>query len=151
MPLWSTVIRRSEEQELIFRGIQYAEAIRVFEARFGRPPTSLDELLELKPRSIRQLWTDPLSESGAWVPLMAEAGSKLEGAEGSTPDQGQDLTGRAGSSDFGQDDDEEPADDDDGFDSFSSFGDDLEETQIGPIEGVRPTAAGAAARPRSDR
>ena len=35
MPLWSTAIRRSQEEELIFRGLQYAEAIRVFQVARG--------------------------------------------------------------------------------------------------------------------
>ena len=64
MPLWSTSIRREREEEAIFRGLQYAEAIRVFQARFGRYPTELKELIEVEPRSIRQLWTDPLSRNG---------------------------------------------------------------------------------------
>ena len=36
LPLWSAQIRREREEELIFRGLQYAEAIRVFQKRFGR-------------------------------------------------------------------------------------------------------------------
>ena len=64
VPLWSTQIRREKEAEAIFRGLQYAEAIRVFQQRFGRYPTTVEELLEVEPRSIRQLWTDPLSLGG---------------------------------------------------------------------------------------
>ena len=64
MPLWSTAIQREKEAEAIFRGLQYAEAIRVFQQRFGRYPTNKEELLEMEPRSIRQLWTDPLSKGG---------------------------------------------------------------------------------------
>lgn len=66
LPLWSTAIRRDKEEELIARGLQYAEAVRVFINRFGRPPTRLKELVEVEPRSIRQLWTDPMSEDGGW-------------------------------------------------------------------------------------
>ncbi|MEM7351331.1 MAG: hypothetical protein AAF657_11025, partial [Acidobacteriota bacterium] len=29
LPMWSTMIQRAKEEELIFRGLQYAEAIRV--------------------------------------------------------------------------------------------------------------------------
>ena len=36
LPKWSTAIQREKEEEAIFRGLQYAEAIRVFKARFGR-------------------------------------------------------------------------------------------------------------------
>ncbi len=60
LPLWSTVIQRQKEEELIFRGMQYAEAIRVFEARHKRMPVRLKELVEVEPRAIRQLWTNPM-------------------------------------------------------------------------------------------
>jgi len=74
LPKWSTAIQREKEEEAIFRGLQYAEAIRVFKARFGRYPTQLQELVELEPRSIRQLWTDPLSPDGTWTfGLLTEA------------------------------------------------------------------------------
>lgn len=66
MPLWSTAIRRDKEEELISRGFQYAEAIRVFQKRFGRLPNRLEELIKVEPRSIRQLWKDPMTEGGAW-------------------------------------------------------------------------------------
>jgi type II secretory pathway pseudopilin PulG len=66
LPLWSQLIKRDKEEELRFRGLQYAEAIRVFQARFGRFPVRLEELIEVKPRSIRQLWKDPMTESGKW-------------------------------------------------------------------------------------
>jgi type II secretory pathway pseudopilin PulG len=66
LPLWSQAIRRNQEEELIFRGLQYAEAIRVFHNRFQRWPTRLEELVEVKPRSIRQLWKDPMTDDGKW-------------------------------------------------------------------------------------
>ena len=59
-------IQRDKEEELISRGFQYAEAIRVFQQRFGRLPNRLEELIKVKPRSIRQLWKDPMTDSGAW-------------------------------------------------------------------------------------
>jgi type II secretory pathway pseudopilin PulG len=67
LPLWSTAIRREKEEELIFRGFQYAEAIRVFQMRYQRYPNKLEELIEVKPRSIRQLWKDPMTEDGKWA------------------------------------------------------------------------------------
>lgn len=73
LPSWSRVIQREKEEELIARGLQYAEAIRVFRTRFGRLPTTLQELMDVKPRSIRQLWRDPMTESGEWG-LIFESG-----------------------------------------------------------------------------
>jgi type II secretory pathway pseudopilin PulG len=70
LPLWSAVIRRDREEEAISRGLQYAEAIRVFQRRFGRLPNRLQELVEVEPRSIRRLWKDPLTEDGAWAVIV---------------------------------------------------------------------------------
>lgn len=67
LPKWSHVIRREREEELISRGFQYAEAIRVFQNRFQRLPVRLEELAEVEPRSIRKLWKDPMTEDGKWV------------------------------------------------------------------------------------
>jgi type II secretory pathway pseudopilin PulG len=66
MPLMSTEIQREKEEELIFRGFQYAEAIRIFHLRFQRFPNKLQELIEIKPRCIRQLWKDPMTKDGKW-------------------------------------------------------------------------------------
>ncbi|HEX2251775.1 MAG TPA: hypothetical protein VHQ65_00740, partial [Thermoanaerobaculia bacterium] len=51
-PAWSKMAQREKEEELIFRGLQYAEAIRVFQRKFGRYPTRLEELIEVEPRKI---------------------------------------------------------------------------------------------------
>lgn len=66
LPVWSHAIQREKEEELIFRGIQYAEAVRVFQKRTGRLPIRLEELMEVKPRSLRKLWKDPMTEDGKW-------------------------------------------------------------------------------------
>jgi type II secretory pathway pseudopilin PulG len=93
MPIWSKVIQREKEEELIFRGMQYAEAIRVFQLRNGRYPLRLEELLTVKPRSIRQLWPDPMTDSGAWAPIFAQT----------APGQQQKRRGRRGRQGAGQD------------------------------------------------
>jgi type II secretory pathway pseudopilin PulG len=69
IPLWRTAIKREKEEELISRGFQYAEAIRVFQHRYGRLPVRLEELVEVKPRCIRQLWSDPVTGKRDWVPI----------------------------------------------------------------------------------
>lgn len=70
LPAWSAQIRRDREQEAISRGLQYAEAIRVFQRRFGRLPNRLEELIEIEPRSIRRLWKDPLAADGGWAVIV---------------------------------------------------------------------------------
>jgi type II secretory pathway pseudopilin PulG len=69
IPLWRTAIKREKEEELISRGFQYAEAIRVFQHRYGRMPARLEELMEVKPRCIRRLWADPITGKQDWVPI----------------------------------------------------------------------------------
>ena len=74
LPAISQMIRRNKEEELIFRGFQYAEAIRVFQRRYSRYPVRLEELIEVKPRCIRQLWKDPMTDGGAWGLVTANNG-----------------------------------------------------------------------------
>ena len=69
IPLWRTAIKREKEEELIFRGFQYAEGIRTFQRRFGRQPVRLEELIEVKPRCMRKLWVDPMTGKRDWVPV----------------------------------------------------------------------------------
>ncbi len=65
VPVWQTELRREKEEELIFRGKQYAEAVRVYlQKNPGRYPASLKELLDKK--CIRKLYTDPLASDGQW-------------------------------------------------------------------------------------
>ncbi|HVT57343.1 MAG TPA: hypothetical protein VHR45_03000 [Thermoanaerobaculia bacterium] len=77
LPLWSDLIKHDKEEELISRGWQYAEAIRVFQNRFQRLPISLKELIEVKPRCIRQLWKDPMTEDGRWALIFLNQGSPI--------------------------------------------------------------------------
>lgn len=70
-PTISTIIERDREAELIFRGKQYARAILAFQKRYGRIPVELKELSKLKPRSIRQLWRDPMCDCDDWEIIIA--------------------------------------------------------------------------------
>ena len=65
VPVWQTQIQREKEEELIFRGKQYAEAIRLFQMKKpGAFPRTMDELIEEK--CIRQLFPDPMTKDGRW-------------------------------------------------------------------------------------
>ncbi|MEZ5333307.1 MAG: hypothetical protein R2991_14980 [Thermoanaerobaculia bacterium] len=105
--------QREREDEAIFRGLQYAEAIRVFQQRQGRLPNSLDELLRTEPRSIRQLWTDPLTDDGEWGLVRGSAqvqpGGDDEGDDEGDEEQppGRSTESRFGGSGLGQRDDAE--------------------------------------------
>ena len=59
-------MKREREAELIFRGQQYVEAIRLFRLRFGRYPMRLKEIWEANPRVIRKKWKDPITDSYDW-------------------------------------------------------------------------------------
>jgi len=65
VPVWQTQIRREKEEELIFRGRQYVEAIRLFQLkRPGAFPRTLQELVDEK--CLRRLYQDPMSPDGDW-------------------------------------------------------------------------------------
>lgn len=96
LPALKKQIDREKEAELIFRGLQYAEAIRVFQKRFGRYPNTLDELIKLEPRSIRQLWSDPMTPDGRWALILASGGQQgqNDGRDGTGGGQNTEERGR---------------------------------------------------------
>lgn len=59
-------MQREKEAELIFRGNQYVEAIRLYRQKYGRYPMTLKEIWEAKPRVIRKKWKDPITNSYNW-------------------------------------------------------------------------------------
>ncbi|HSK81501.1 MAG TPA: hypothetical protein VLQ45_33915 [Thermoanaerobaculia bacterium] len=133
LPAWSQAIRREKEEELIFRGFQYAEAIRVFQMRYQRFPSRLEELIEVKPRCIRQLWKDPMTEGGKWGLIFQGQQTPLTPQTPGNDDGRQDPDGRRGGRPG------KPADPDDGGDDDgSAFGGPRKGDQVavGPIIGV---------------
>ncbi|MES1241832.1 MAG: hypothetical protein ABUT39_09460 [Acidobacteriota bacterium] len=124
LPKWSHVIRREREEELISRGFQYAEAIRIFQNRFQRLPVRIGELIEVEPRSIRKLWKDPMTEDGKWVLIPPGSGGEI-----TPPPQGPD----------GRNDQQGPNGDDSGEEvpDNTGIGEKGGTTQVGPFIGVR--------------
>jgi type II secretory pathway pseudopilin PulG len=60
MPVWSHMARREKEEELIFRGKQYARAIGLFQRKFANTaPPSIDVLVEQ--RFLRKKYKDPIT------------------------------------------------------------------------------------------
>ncbi len=70
-PSIAMILERDREQELLFRGKQYARSILAFQKRYGRLPNELKELYAMKPRSIRQLWKDPMCMCDDWETIIA--------------------------------------------------------------------------------
>ena len=74
LPVWQTELQREKEEELIFRGKQYAEAVRLFvQKNPGRFPASLKDLLDKK--CIRRLYKDPFGPGGQWNVILASTGT----------------------------------------------------------------------------
>ena len=60
MPVWKTAIQREREEELVFRGEQYARAVGLFQRKFaGAFPPSIDLLVEQK--FLRRKYKDPIT------------------------------------------------------------------------------------------
>jgi type II secretory pathway pseudopilin PulG len=147
LPLWSRIIQHDKEEELLFRGLQYAEAIRVFRNRFQRAPVRIEELLEAKPRCIRQLWKDPMSADGKWKILyegvpqvpgsITPQPGEGEGTEnGGGKDSGKEGKGKDAPSDTdGSGRAEAPDEDAEGGSGLLTT-EQKEKLTIGPIEGV---------------
>jgi len=59
--------QRDREEELIFRGNEYAHAIYLFQRQFRRYPSSVKELLQANNlRFLRRAYPDPMSPNGKW-------------------------------------------------------------------------------------
>ena len=60
-------LQRDREEEMIHRGAQYARAIKRYFKKFGRYPTSLDQLENTNNiRFLRKRYADPMSPDGKW-------------------------------------------------------------------------------------
>lgn len=142
LPAWSQAIRREKEEELIFRGLQYAEAIRVFQMRYQRFPSRLEELVEVKPRCIRQLWKDPMTENGKWGLIFQGQQGPLTpqtpGNDPGDPNGRPPRRGRPGQPADPGGEDPPGGDAGDGDDDGSAFGGPRkgDEVAVGPIIGV---------------
>lgn len=88
LPLASSQAQRDKEEELIFRGIQYAEGVRNFRRRYGRYPNTLKEMFEIRPRTLRKLWKDPMTNSETWGLITATTGVPLPGTTSPRPPGG---------------------------------------------------------------
>ncbi len=137
LPMWSAVIQRDKEEELIFRGLQYAEAIRLFQARHGRPPQKLLELIETEPRFIRQLWNNPM------MPKYDSEPPEGKGWELISPNQ---PTGAQPTTPDGQSPGAEKQDDEDSGGFGFGFDEEEEQQKVGPFIGVHSKEGGEAFR-----
>lgn len=88
MPAYKQMARREKEEELVFRGQQYARALRLFGMKYANAaPPNVDVLVDQ--RFLRRKYKDPITNDD-FQPLMA--GGSLPGAGGSTPQRGSAPT-----------------------------------------------------------
>ena len=72
LPVWTHMATREKEEELIFRGNQYARAIGLFQRKFANtPPPSIDVLVEQ--RFLRKKYKDPITKDD-FQPIYANQG-----------------------------------------------------------------------------
>jgi type II secretory pathway pseudopilin PulG len=71
LPVWDRIKQRENEEELIFRGNEYIEAIARYHTKFNSYPPDLETLQKMK--FIRKLYKDPMTESGEWKLLHPES------------------------------------------------------------------------------
>ncbi len=83
MPVWHQVNQREKEEELIFRGMQYARAVGLYQRKLGGGYPPNVELL-LQQRFLRKKYKDPMAADGEFlfVPAAAagQAGQTATGA-----------------------------------------------------------------------
>ncbi len=108
LPTWRQAAQREKEEELIFRGKQYARAVELYQRRIANAfPPSLDVLVEQK--FLRKKYLDPMTEDGEFQPLYqldaaqqsargGQTGARAGAAAGSGSGIGQTAARSAGGS-----------------------------------------------------
>jgi len=94
MPVWKQAAQREKEEELVFRGLQYAHAIGLYQRKFANAyPPNVDLLVEQ--RFLRKKFKDPVTNDdfvvippgtglpGTTVPGMQRGGQPSTGTRGS--------------------------------------------------------------------
>lgn len=151
VPLWSRVKQRDNEEELIFRGSEYIEAIARYHAKFATYPPDIETLVKLK--YLRHEYLDPMTKSGKWKVLHPDALVQT-GAAGTInrPGQGQGQNpgvnpggpGNSGGGSLMGDDDDDDDNSADGQNNQPGLGSDDDKDKdeepevesIGPVVGV---------------
>lgn len=78
-------VKRDREIEMIHRGAQYARAVKRFYRKFGRYPTSVEQLENTNNiRFLRRQYADPMVQDGKWK-FLHPGDVKIGGANVGTP------------------------------------------------------------------
>ena len=85
LPVWSQFAKREKEEELIWRGQQYARAVGLFQRKFANTyPPNLEILIEQ--RFLRKKYKDPITNDD--FQLIPAVGAVVPGSGGPPPAQG---------------------------------------------------------------
>jgi type II secretory pathway pseudopilin PulG len=98
MPVWKQMTQREKEEELVFRGMQYAHAIALFQRKYANAyPPNVNVLVEQ--RFLRKKFKDPITNDdfvpiavGQGLPGSPQTGQRGSSATGSGP--GSSASGR---------------------------------------------------------
>lgn len=97
-----TQVKRDREEEMVHRGVQYSRAIRNFVKKFGRYPTSIEDLQETNNlRFLRKRYKDPITGKDFKLLHMGDIQSiTTPSLNGATPAGA--MAGTTGQQGFGQ-------------------------------------------------
>jgi type II secretory pathway pseudopilin PulG len=80
LPVWSQMAKREKEEELIWRGQQYARAVGLFQRKYANAfPPSIEMLVEQ--RFLRKKYKDPITNDD-FQPIPATGGAPMPGMGG---------------------------------------------------------------------
>ena len=82
IPAAHAEVQRELEADLIYRGEHLANGIEAYKKRTGAYPTILEQLIKLKPRLVRKLYTDPMTAEGNWVLVYGVMAGRSGSTEG---------------------------------------------------------------------
>jgi len=107
MPVWRQTVQREREEELVFRGLQYAHAIGLYQRKFANAyPPNVDALVEQ--RFLRKKFKDPVTNDdfvvippGAMLPGTTVPGMQ-RGGQPTTPAAGRGTGGATSPGSTGQ-------------------------------------------------
>ena len=91
MPVWRHEAQREKEEELVFRGLQYVRAIRLYQAKTRALPPTIDALVQ--GRYLRKKYKDPITNDD-FAPIGAAGGAPGQVGQVGQPNQPGRLVGR---------------------------------------------------------
>jgi len=93
MPVWKQTAQREKEEELVFRGLQYAHAIGMFQRKYANAyPPNFDVLVEQ--RFLRKKFKDPITNDD-FAPIAVGQSLPGSGARGNTQTGSSAASGRS--------------------------------------------------------